>query len=65
MNTQIQAKIPEQLLAQAQRMVQQGWAVNMDAFIKESMQRYIESHQSTTTENFIRDDIDWGLHGED
>jgi len=65
MTTQIQANIPDQLLAQAKTMVKQGWATNMDAFIMESMRRYIESHQSTTTDDFIRDDIEWGLHGKD
>ena len=39
-----------------------GW---MDSLIVESMRRYIESHQQTTSEDFIRDDINWGLRGKD
>lgn len=28
-------------------------------------QGYRESHQEALTEQFIRDDVDWGLHGTD
>jgi len=37
----------------------------MDSLITESMRRYIESHQQTTSETFIREDVSWGLHGDD
>jgi len=37
----------------------------MDALIAEAMRRYLESHQQTISEQFIREDIDWGLHGKD
>lgn len=65
MSMHIETKIPDQLWQQAQSMVEQGWIDNMDSLISESIRRYIESHQQTTSEDFIRDDVDWGLHGED
>ena len=65
MSTLIKTKIPDQLWQQAQSMVDQGWIDNMDALIAEAMRRYIESHQQTINERLIREDIDWGLHGED
>ena len=37
----------------------------MDSFITEFMRRYTESHQQTTSETFIREDVNWGLHGDD
>ncbi len=63
--TTLQTQIPDQLLEQAQYLVQQGWAANMDALIAESMRRYLESHREVMTEQFVRDDVDWGLHGQD
>ncbi len=54
MSTLIKTEIPDQLWQQAQNMVDQGW-----------MRRYIESHQQTISERFIREDIEWGLHGKD
>jgi len=65
MTTTIKTQIPDQLLQQAQQMVQQGWVGNMDELIAESMRRYLESHLETMNERFIRDDVDWGLHGKD
>ncbi len=65
MTTTIKTQIPDQLLQQAQQMVQQGWVGNMDELIAESMRRYLESHLETMNERFIRDDVDWGLHEKD
>jgi len=63
MMTTIQTKIPDQLWQQAQTMVQQAWVANMDELISESVRRYLESHLDTMNERFIREDVDWGLHG--
>lgn len=65
MTITIQAQIPDQLWQQAQTMVQQGWVANMDELIAESVRRYLESHLDTMNEQFIREDVDWGLHGRD
>ena len=65
MSTHIETDIPDQLWKHAQNMVEQGWVNNMDSLITESMRRYIESHQQTTNETFIREDVNWGLHGDD
>ncbi|MCK9607934.1 MAG: ribbon-helix-helix domain-containing protein [Methylomonas sp.] len=61
--TTLQTQIPDQLLQQAQYLVQQGWVANMDELIAESMRRYLESHREAMTEQFIREDVEWGLHG--
>jgi len=37
----------------------------MDELIAETVRRYLESHLYAMNEQFIRDDIDWGLHGQD
>ena len=63
--TTVQTQIPDQLLQQAQYLVQQGWIANIDDLIAESMRRYLESHRESMTERFIREDVDWGLRGQD
>lgn len=63
--TTIQTQIPDQLWQQAQTLVQQGWVANMDELIAESVRRYLESHLDTMNEQLIREDVDWGLHGQD
>lgn len=56
--TTLQTKIPDQLL-------QQGWVTNMDELIAEAMRRYLESHRETMSEQFIREDVEWGLNGQE
>ncbi len=65
MATAIKTEIPDQLWRQAQSMVEQGWVNNIDDLITESIRRYLESHQQTMSECFIREDVEWGLHGQD
>jgi len=45
--------------------VERGWVANMDELITESIRRYLESHLEEMNERFIREDVDWGLHGKD
>lgn len=61
----IQAQIPERLWQQAQNLVVQGWASNMQELVNESLRRYLESHEDVLAEQFILDDVRWGLHGKD
>ena len=61
----LHAEVPQQLLQQAQNMVDRGWVSNLDALVSESLQRYLESHQEAMTEQFIREDVEWGLRGHD
>ncbi|MGD9583422.1 MAG: hypothetical protein AB7V26_07100 [Lysobacterales bacterium] len=63
MTTLVQAEIPDQLALLAQRMVERGWATNVEAIVAESLRRYLESHQETLAEQFINEDVAWGLRG--
>lgn len=61
----LHAEVPLHLWQQAQNMVDRGWVSNLDALVSESLQRYLESHQEAITEQFIREDVEWGLRGHD
>ncbi|MBK7663262.1 MAG: CopG family transcriptional regulator [Sterolibacteriaceae bacterium] len=65
MTTLIQAEIPDHLAEQAQRLVERGWAPNVESIVTESLRRYLESHQESLTEQFLRDDVEWGIKGDD
>ena len=45
MSNTIHAEAPDQLRQQAQTLVQQGWANNLQEVVNESLCRYLESHQ--------------------
>jgi hypothetical protein len=63
MTTMIHAEIPDQLAQQAQRMVDRGWAANVESIVAESLLRYLESHQEALIEQFLREDVEWWLKG--
>ena len=59
----VRADVPDQLWRQANTMIERGWVDNLDTLIADSLRRYIESHQEAMTEQFIREDVEWGLRG--
>ncbi len=65
MNSTIHTEVPEQLWQQAQTLVEQGWATNLQELVNDALRRYLESHQDVLNESFIQDDVEWGLHGKD
>jgi len=63
MSSAIQAELPPELLAQAQAYVEEGWATDVNELLAEALRRYLESHSSQLSETFIREDLEWGLKG--
>jgi hypothetical protein len=65
MTTAIQAELPPELLAQARAFVEEGWAADVNELLAEALRRYLESHSSQLSETFIREDLEWGLTGDE
>ncbi len=65
MNMPIQAELPENLINKAQELVQAGWANDLDDLFADALRRYLESHSVALADQFIRDDVQWGLFGSD
>ena len=65
MTATIQAELPEQLIEDAREYVRAGWAVDLNGLLADALKRYLESHSATVAEGFIREDVEWGLHGRD
>ncbi len=61
----IQTEIPESLYKGAVALAEQGWFRNEKEVFSEAIRRFLESHQPELMDQFIRDDVEWGLHGED
>lgn len=65
MNMPIQAQLPDVLIAKAQELVSAGWATDLNALLTDALGRYVESHSVQLSEQFIQEDVHWGLHGEE
>lgn len=59
----IQTEIPIGLLTQAQDLVEAGWFRNLDDLVLDALRRFLESHRGELMEEFIRQDVEWGLTG--
>ena len=62
--TTIQTKIPVSLATQAQKLVEAGWFRDMDEIVLDALRRYLESHREELMEEFVRQDVQWGLNGD-
>lgn len=63
--TVVQTEVPDSLLEQAQHLVEAGWFRNLDEVMLDALRRYVESHRGELMEAFIRQDVEWGLHGDE
>lgn len=63
--TTIQTKVPLGLLSEAQKLVEAGWFSSLDELILDALRRFLESHRAELMETFIRQDVEWGLHGDE
>jgi hypothetical protein len=46
-------------------LVNEGWFRDEKDLFSEAIRRFLDTHQSEVMQEFIRDDIEWGLHGND
>ena len=65
MTQTIEAHLPRQLLHEAEAFVREGWSSDMDSLLSEALRRYLESHQPRLTESLVREDVEWGLRGDE
>ena len=63
--TVIQTEVPDSLLQQAQNLVEAGWFRSLDVVMLDALRRYVESHRGELMEAFIRQDVEWGLRGQE
>jgi len=61
----LQAQIPEALYDRVNALVRDGWFRDPGEVLGEALRRFIESHQGYLAEKFLRDDVEWGLRGDD
>jgi Arc/MetJ-type ribon-helix-helix transcriptional regulator len=61
----IQTEIPEQLYKKALSLVKEGWFRDEKDVFSEAIRRFLDTHRPELMGKFIRDDVEWGLHGHD
>lgn len=61
----IQTDVPVRLLTEMQMLVEAGWFRDLDDLMLDALRRFVESHRGELMERFIREDVAWGLHGDE
>ena len=61
----IQTDVPVRLLTEMQMLVEAGWFRDLDDLMLDALRRFVESHRAELMERFIREDVEWGLHGDE
>ncbi len=61
----IQTEVPEQLYRKAQVLVKEGWFRDEKEIFSEAIRRFLDTHRPDLMEKFIREDVEWGLRGQD
>jgi len=61
--TTVQTTLPSHLLAQVESLVQEGWFQDIDELISDALHRFLEAYRSELMEQYIRQDVEWGLYG--
>lgn len=59
----ISTALPDQLYQEIKSLVDKGWFLNEEDIILEALRRFLDSHKVELMERFIREDVEWGLHG--
>ena len=61
----VQTDVPIRLLTEMQTLVEAGWFRDLDELMVNALRRFVESHRTELMERFIREDVAWGLHGDE
>lgn len=61
----IQTDVPVRLLSEMEVLVEKGWFRSLDELMPDALRRYVESHRVELMERFIREDVEWGLYGDE
>lgn len=58
-------EVPLSLITQAQQLVDAGWFRDLDEIFLDALRRFLESHREELMTDFIRQDMEWGLRGDE
>jgi hypothetical protein len=53
------------LITQAQRLVEAGWFRDLDEIFLDALRRFLDTHREELMEDFIRQDVEWALTGDE
>ena len=65
MENLVQMELPTLLHQQMRLLVKEGWFRDETDILLEALRRFLDSHPPEIMEQYIREDVEWGLNGRD
>ena len=59
----LKVKLPEKVYTQLDILVKEGWFPSHEDIVAQALRRFLDSHRPELMEQFVLEDIEWGLHG--
>jgi Arc/MetJ-type ribon-helix-helix transcriptional regulator len=61
----VKTQVPIQIRKEMQRLIKDGWYMNEDDLILDALRRFLSTHQADLLTQQIREDVEWGLYGQE
>ncbi len=58
-------ELPPRLAEAVEQLVDDGWYSDPQSLVVEAVRRFIATHRPELMDRFIREDVEWGLRGQD
>ncbi|MBI3353522.1 MAG: CopG family transcriptional regulator [Nitrospirae bacterium] len=58
-------ELPDKVYEEVKLLVEKGWFKNEDDIVLEALRRFLDIHKVELMEKFIREDVQWRLHGKE
>jgi Arc/MetJ-type ribon-helix-helix transcriptional regulator len=63
--TTLTVELPDQLRQQLRAFVAQGWFSSENELVQEAVRRFLEARAPELAARFVKEDVEWGLKGND
>lgn len=61
----VETQVPVQLRKEMQRLIADGWYMSENDLILDALRRFLATHRTDLLTQQIREDIEWGLYGQE
>ncbi len=61
----VRIELPQKLRDQIREFVDHGWFSNESDLVQEAIRRFLEAREPELMSRFVREDVEWGLRGDE
>ena len=61
----VETQVPIQLRKEMQQLVRDGWYTDENELILDALRRFLSVHRTELLTEQVREDVEWGLYGQE